>query len=258
MTIRQSTALRNYVLLGGSFRDAFQGGKLKIYSGAQPASANDAPTGTIGVTITDAAGAHTAEVRSLGSVDLTGGASGSVDTITVNSIEIMGSSTPFNTSLAQTAADVADKINRNTKNKLFKAFVTATDVINIEAKPGLGTLPNAWVVASTVTTITKTDANMAGGVAAVNGLNFNNAAAGSMARRTGQTWSGVVANTITAGWFRLEAPMADSGALDSTESQLRLDGSVATSGGDLNLTSTSLTATATETITTFTPTEPAS
>lgn len=255
MTIRQSTALRNYVLLGGSFRDAFQGGKLKIYSGAQPASANDAPTGTLGVTITDASGAHTAEVRSVGSVDLTGGGAGSVDTITVNSIEIMGSSTPFNTSLAQTAADVCDKINKNTKNKLFDAFVTATDVINIRAKPGLGTLPNGWVVASTVTTITKTDSNMAGGVNSVNGLNFNNAAAGAIAKRTGQTWSGVVASAITAGWWRLEAPMADSGAADSTESQLRLDGSIAVSGGDLNLTSTSLAASATETITTFTPTE---
>lgn len=257
MTIRQSTALRNYVLLGGSFRDAFQGGKIKIYSGAQPASANDAPTGTLLVTITLASGAHTAEVRSTGSVDLTGGAGGSVDTITVNSLEIMGSSTPFNTSLAQTAADVCDKINRNTKNKLFDAFVTATDVINIRAKPGLGTLPNTWVVASTVTTITKTDANMAGGVASVNGLGFNNAAAGSIAKRTTETWSGVVSTAGTAGWFRLEAPMADSGLVDSTESQLRLDGNVAVSGGDLNLSSTALALSATETITTFTPTEPA-
>lgn len=257
MTIRQSTALRNYLLAGGGFRDALQGGKLKIYSGAQPADANAAPTGTLLVTITDASAAHTAEVRSLGSVDLTGGAGGSVDTITVNSIEIMGSSTPFNTSLAQTAADVAAKINQNTKNKLFESFVNATDVINIRARPGLGTLPNAWTVASTVTTITKTDTNMSGGVASVNGLNFNYSAAGSISKRTGQTWSGVVATGGTAGYFRFESPLADSGTTDTTESQYRLDGSVAVSGGDLNLTSTALAASATETLTTFTPTEPA-
>lgn len=257
MTIQQSTGLRDFLLgKGGSFADAFQGGKLKIYSGAQPGSADNAPTGTLLVTITSASGAHTAEVRSVGSVDLTGGGAGSVDTITVNSIEIMGSSTPFNTSLAQTAADVCDKINKNPKNKLFDAFVTATDVINIRAKPGIGTLANGWVVASTVTTITKTDSNMAGGVLQVNGLLFDAPSGGTLAKRTGQTWSGVVANSGTAGYFRFEAAMADSGGSSTTD--IRLDGSVAASGGDLNLTSTSLTATATETITTFSPTEPAS
>jgi len=256
MTIRQSEGLRNYLMAaGGSFAGAFQGGKLKIYSGAQPAAANDAPSGTLLVTITAASGAHTQEVRSVGSVDLTGGAGGSVDTITVNGIEIMGSSTPFNTSLAQTAADVASKINKNPLNKLFTSFVTATDVINIRAKPGLGTLPNGWVVASTVTTITKVDANMAGGVLQINGLLFDESAVGTLPKRTGQTWSGVVAVTGTAGWFRFEAPMLDSGAISTTD--IRLDGNVAVSGGDLNLTSTSLTATATETITTFSPTEPA-
>ena len=256
MTIRQSTGLRSFLMSnGGCFADAFQGGKLKIYSGAQPASADDAPTGTLLVTITDASAAHTQEVRSAGSVDLTGGGSGSLDTLTVNGIEIMGSSTPFNTSLAQTAADVASKINRNPKNKLFDAFVNATDVINIRAKPGLGTLPNAWVVASTATTITKTDNNMAGGVNSANGLLFNEAVSGTMNKRTGQTWSGVVANTGTAGYFRFEGPVADSGASSATD--MRLDGNIATSGADMNLTSTSLVATATETITTFQPTEPA-
>lgn len=259
MTIRQSTALRNHLLHGGGFRDAFQGGKLKIYSGAQPADADAAPTGTLLVTITDASGAHTSEVRSEGNVDLTGGGSGSVDTLTVNGEEIMGSSTPFNSTLAQTAQDVIDKINRNSKNKLFVAYLSATDQINIRARVGLGVDPDGWVVASTVTTITKTDTNMGNvaGVNSINGLNFEFAAAGSITKRTGQTWSGVVANSGTAGYFRFESPLTDSGVVDVTESQLRLDGSVAVSGGDLNLTSTVLTATATETITTFTPTEPA-
>jgi hypothetical protein len=257
MTIRQSTGLRNFLLRGGSFFDAFGGGKLEIRSGPQPASADDAPTGTLLVTITDASGAHTSEVRSVGSVDLTGGASGSVDTITVNSIEIMGSSTPFNTSLAQTAQDVIDKINRNPKNKLFEAFLSDTDKINIRARPGLGTLPNGWVVASTVTTITKTDANMAGGVNSVNGLLFNFASGGGITIKPGQTWSGVIGTSGTAGWFRFVGPIADAGAADSAGAFARLDGNIATSGADLNLSNTSLTATATETINSFSPTEPA-
>jgi len=171
MALRLSTALRNFLLEGGSFEGAFSGGRIKIFTGSQPTLADDAEAGTLLVTITDNEGAFTAEVQSSGSVDLTGGASGSVDTLTVNSIEIMGSSTPFNTSLIQTATDVVTKINANPKNKLFKASNVGgtVDVITITAKPGLalfrtdGLLPRqsqpsrrpipTWPPASTTSTV---------------------------------------------------------------------------------------------------------
>jgi len=258
MTLRFSTGLRNFLMEGGSMKQAFAGGKLLIYSGAQPASADDAVAGTLLATITSGSGAHTSEVRSAGSVDLTGGGAGSVDTLTVNSIEIMGSSTPFNTSLAQTAQDVCDKINNNRKNMLFDAFVTATDVINIRAKTGLGTLPNGWVVASTVTTITKTDANMAGGVDSVNGLLFGDSAAAILVKRTDQVWSGLGVAAGTAGWFRFVSAIADAGAADSAEAFLRVDGNIATSGANLNMTNTTVAISATQTISTGTVTVPAS
>jgi hypothetical protein len=229
---------------------------IKWYSGSQPANAEAAPTGTLLVTLSSASGAITREVLSAGSVDLTAGGAGSVDTITVNSIEIMGSSTPFNTSLAQTAADVVTKINNNSKNYLFTADVTATDQINIRAKPGMGTLPNAWVVASTVTTITKTDSNMAGGVNPANGLNWGDSANGVLAKLTTQVWSGVAAATNTAGWFRIEASVNDAGGVDSAESIFRADGLIATSGGEINMGSTSITSGLTYTLDTFTITLP--
>src|SRR5688572_30209971 len=119
MALRISKGLRNFLLVGGSLKHAFAGGKLLLYTGSQPADADAAVSGTLLNTYTDASGAHTAEVRSTGSVALTGGGSGSVDTLTVNSIEIMGSATAFNTSLAQTATDVCTKINNNPKNWLF-------------------------------------------------------------------------------------------------------------------------------------------
>lgn len=248
MSLRPSKALRNFLLEGGSLKKALSNCVVKIYTGAQPATAEAAPTGTLLSTISLASGALTREVLSLGSVDLTGGASGSINTITVNSIEIMGSATNFNTSLAQTAQDTCDKINNNPKNYLFDAFVNATDVINIRARPGMGTLPNGWVVASTVTTITKTDANMAGGVLAVNGLNWGDAAAGALVKLATETWSGVNAAAGTAGWFRIEASVTDAGTLDSTESVLRMDGSVSTSGADMNLGTTVFAAGATTTL----------
>ena len=92
MSVRQSDALRNFVVSGGSYRQAFNGGKILGYSGAQPTSANDAVQGTPLVTFTKASGTHTAEVLPLGVVTLgqTGAGTGTVDTFSVNSLEIMG------------------------------------------------------------------------------------------------------------------------------------------------------------------------
>ena len=60
MTIRLSTGLRNKVNDSGLV-DAFDtNGRVNIYSGAQPASANDAASGTLLATLTLAADAVTA------------------------------------------------------------------------------------------------------------------------------------------------------------------------------------------------------
>lgn len=252
MALRLSTALRNFVQEDGGFKRAMSNCVLKIYTGSQPATPETAPSGTLLCTYSNASGALTREVLSVGTVDLTGGASGSVDTLTVNSIEIMGSATNFITSLALTAQAVCDKINNNPFNHLFTAFVTSTDIINIRAKPGLGALPNGWVVASTVTTITKTDANMASGVTALNGLNWGDAAAGVITKLSTQTWSGSPGNTGTAGWFRFEAAVSDAGGTDSTESILRMDGSIAASGAEMNRGNLTITTAVTDTIDSFT------
>lgn len=256
MAWRPSKALRNFMMEGGSLKHALSNCFIKLYTGSQPANAEAAPTGTLLCTYSNASGAITREVQSVGTVDLTGGASGSVDTITVNSISILPAPVPFNGSLAQTAQDVCDAINNNPKNYLFQCFVTSTDVINIRAKPGLGALPNGWVVASTVTTITKTDANMAGGVDAVNGLQWGDAADGVLSKLSTQTWSGVAGASGTAGWFRIEAAVSDPGTLDSSEAIIRVDGAVATSGAELNMSPTSIAASATQTISSFTVTLP--
>jgi len=255
MALRLSTGLRDRMMEGASFKQIFAGGKIELYTGSQPTVADDAVAGTLLNTYTDASGAHTAEVLATGSVELTGGASGSVDTLTVNSIEIMGSATPFNTTLTQTAADIAEKINNNPKNMLFTASNGGGVTVTITAKSGLGTLPNGWVVASTVTTITTTDVNMASGVASINGLLFTDADTGALVKDPDQVWSGVAGNTGTAGWFRLVGPVVDAGG--SSAVLPRLDGNVATSGANLNLSSTTITATATQTISTFTVTMPA-
>lgn len=257
MALRLSIAARNFIEQHGSYKKAFQGGKLLIYSGSQPATADAAPTGTLLCTITNASGAHTAEVLATGTVTLTGGAAGSVDTVTVNSVNILtNGSVPFNTSLTQTAADLAAAINLSESSPEYTATSSGA-VVTITAARGSGTAPNTFVVSATLTTITATYANMSGGVAAVNGLSFGSASAGALAKKTGEAWSGVNAATGVAGWFRFVGAVADSGLADSSEAQVRMDGAIATSGSQLNMSNTSLSSAATTTIDTWSVTLPA-
>lgn len=70
------------------------------------------------------------------------------------------------------------------------------------------------------------------------GLTFAAAAAnGAITKTLAETWSGSAIATGTASFYRLVTP-TDTGALSTTEA--RLQGSVDTSGADLNMTTTSL------------------
>lgn len=244
MALRYSTALLNFMAGVGSYKQAFQNGRIEVYSGAQPANAMAAVTGMLLCTFTNNAQAITPEVLSAGSVTLTGGAAGSVDTLTVNGIDILGGVVPFNTSLAQTATNIAEAINNNASTVEYTASATGA-VVTITALPTTGTLPNGLVVASTATTLTKIDGNMAGGVAAVNGLKFAAASAGSLNKLATQVWSGVNAASGTAGWYRRYGSVADTGALDSANIFLREDGAISTAGAEMNMVNTAFTAAAT-------------
>lgn len=237
MTMRLSTGLRNFIAKQGGIAEALNNGIIEIYSGAQPASADAAPTGTLLCTISANSGAVTSEVLATGNVTLTGGAAGSVNTLTVNGVDVLGGAVPFDATLAQTALDVAAQINRFTGQVEYTASAAGA-VVTISALPGTGTSPNGFVVAAGVTTITATTANMAGGVNPANGLKFDVVAAGVLPKQVSQVWSGVNAATGSAGWFRHYGSVADSKALDNAGVAIRLDGAVSTAGAEMNMTST--------------------
>jgi len=90
---------------------------------------------------------------------------------------------------------------------------------------------------------------------AANGLEFGDSASGIIAKASAETWSGVASATGTAGYFRLLGNPTDNGALSTTLP--RIQGSIGTSGADLNMTSTTITSGATYTIDTFQLTLPA-
>lgn len=85
---------------------------------------------------------------------------------------------------------------------------------------------------------------------ATNGLNFD-APSGGVLSKTSAVWSGVGLATGTAGWFRFYTNMYHTGGATT---KVRFDGSVSTSGAQLNLSSVSIVEAATTTIDTFTVT----
>lgn len=75
------------------------------------------------------------------------------------------------------------------------------------------------------------------------GITWETAATGGVAsKKISETWSGTIASTGTAGWFRLFV-LAEDPSTSST-SLARVDGTISTSGADMNLGSLSLTASA--------------
>lgn len=253
MTVRLSTGLRNALAQSTGFSGVFNRGSIGIYSGAQPITADAAVTGTLLGTVTIGSAALTQETQASGSITITGG-SVSVATLTVGGLNIIpDGAVPYNTSVNQTASDLCDVVNRN---GMFVATVSGATV-TLKPRPGAGAAFNSAAVTSTGS-VTATYAAFSGGVNAANALVFAPPAAGVISKPTSTVWSfnGIAAGT--AGWFRLVASVADAGALISAAPYLaRLDGSIANSGADMNLSNISIAIGAPNTIDAFSFTLPA-
>jgi hypothetical protein len=102
-----------------------------------------------------------AAVQAVGSVTLTGGAAGSVDSITVGGVNIMSGSVAYATSLAATATAVAANITAHTSSPNYSAVAVGAQ-INITATLA-GSAPNGLAVVATATTITTSKVDMYGG-----------------------------------------------------------------------------------------------
>lgn len=254
MTTRLSTGLRDFMLAGGSLRQAFTGGILEVRTGGQPGSANDAPVGTKLVTFSANAGAWTAETPAVGSIELTGGAGGSVNTLTVGGMNILDAAVPYAGSLAATAVALAAALNLSALNRDFVAEAVGTTV-TLTTRVGRALQYTGAAIAATLTTITASYAAMAGGAAAVNGLAFGTTTSAILAKHPTQIWSGVAGASGSAGWFRLKSALADADG--SSASLIRLDGSIAAAGGNLIMSPTTMVAGATHTLASFNPTIPA-
>lgn len=131
---------------------------------------------------------------------------------------------------------MAERLNDAARNR--QADSIGDDFNNATLKIYTGTQPAAGAAATGTLLVTITLPADAMG-----------ASSAGVAAKAG-TWSGVAGNTGTAGWFRIE----------SSAGSRWYDGEVtATSGGgEIELTSTSITSGQTVTVTSFTVTQPAS
>lgn len=253
MTIRLSTGARNG--MAGSFGLAgmFNCGYMKIFSGSQPATPDAVETGTNLGIVTNSSGALTKETRATATLTVTGGA-GTLTGVTVGTLPIVNdlASAPvvWTTSNDATALLIAAAINRNG----YAEARVATNVITLRMRPGMG----VTTLAVAATGITCTGSSFSSGVLPVNGLILASPSAGVITKLPSQVWSFVGINgTVIAGWFRLYGSDDPEGAT-STILYPRIDGSIATSGADLNLANISIATSSANTIDTFQFTMPAS
>lgn len=265
MAEKLSTGLRNWLLGYGSMREAFEDCVMKIYSGAAPASADDAVTGVLLCTITKASGTVYGASRNAGAfgtrsthkeIMLTlDGDHALNDTVKINVDYNGGGAVAYQYTNNEDVGDgqaVRDDVCRwmNRTMPFLKAVAGDTDDLFIWVRP---TIPgDTLTIADNGGTITvAVDDGIA--AARVNSLYFAPPSGGAMAKSS-DTWSGVIAQTGVAGYFRI-VELEDDGTLSTT--QRRAQGVVATSGGELNLSTTSLVSGTTLTIDSYSISLPA-
>ena len=257
MALKYSTGLRNFLVGEGSLRKAFEDAVLNIYSGAALANGDDAPTGVLLAKITKASGALAAGARSTPKrykVVIGSHAEGHTFPFALT-VDGVGPTTftYTNTPDAGDAEAVAKAIARmpNDLPQLMAIAEGANGALYVQSRiDGLDfTLADAGGGSGTITSVTQVEA-----ASSVNSLRFGNPAAGALAKNS-DVWSGVGRANGTAGYFRL-VTLGDGGLLSTTD--IRIQGTISTSGGDLNMSSLNIALCATQTIDAFPLTFPAS
>jgi len=248
MALRLSTATRNMMLGLEATIEAICAGSVQTLALVDGGESADTITRAAGSFVTDGfVGGHILKLfqATTGANDtaLTGARVASVaaltltlDTGIVDTAEAFG----VNTVLAAAKGGCLKDIFKNGVLYIYSgsqpatadAAASGTQLVKITESSG------AWVAG-----------------AEANGLEFDDESAGTLVKCADETWSGAGLDTGTAGWFRLCGNPADTPGLLSTTLP-RIDGSIGTSGANLNMSSTSIVALATYTIDTFTFTLP--
>ena len=132
---------------------------------------------------------------------------------------------------------MALQLSTGIRNGMLNAtgFTTALNdgVIYVYSGPQPATADTA-IQGTLLLTVTQNNGAWSAG-SPTNGLGFDAPAAGVISKAAAETWRGLGVANGTAGWFRFVGNATDAGGSSTTLP--RLDGTVAISGADMNLSS---------------------
>jgi phage baseplate assembly protein gpV len=258
MALKLSTGLRNYLLGEGCMRKAFEDALLKIYSGTAPTEADD-EVGTLLCTIRNASATipttRSTPLRQKITIAHAGDAPDVGDTVKllIDGAAFEYAATSAENTVTKLATKVAQLLNDYPQISAMGTY-EAGGVLYLQGRFDGAAVPviteNTSTGALTVTVATATAA------VATDTLKLGAPALGVISKKSDQVWSGPATATGTAGYFRL-VNLADGGDDDTDYSDLRIQGTVSTSGADLNLSNINIVSGATQSIDTFALTLPA-
>lgn len=253
MAIKISTGLAKYLHSTGSMKKCFTGGKLEIRSGAAPATADAAATGTLLYTIVNAAAVAKVKQK-IRFTPTPGTANGGVWNIILNghTFSFTDDGTP---SVAEICTGLYNLIRAGIRTT---AITTPAGAITIPDVDGLFVLTDnatsldieaatAGIPFDYSATVTGAGAGTGSWATAIQtadayGLQFEDASAitlGELEKLSTQTWSGIAVADGTPGYFRLVTD-ADAGGLSTTLP--RFQGTVSTvAGSDMVITHATVT-----------------
>lgn len=251
MALKLSAGLRNFLTGEGTFRKAFEDGVLYIYSGTAPTDPNTAPSGVMLCKVTKSSGAVVANTRStpkLCTVTISGTPdAGDIVKLDLDGVNYYYTLVADDDSLAKVALKVARMLNDSPH---VAAIATGTTgVVYVQSRfAGVDfTLTEETSTGITVEVSADIIANVA-----LNTLRFGAPSTGVISK-TADIWSGVTAVTGTAGYFRLVTSLDNLG---ESQTDMRIQGNISTSGAELNFSSINFVVGATQTIDTFAITLP--
>ena len=232
MAIRRSTALVNAMAQGYGMRELLKGGRLYLYSGSQPATADLTVSGTNLVLFTANGGTYTQPTRSFATVAIGGSATGTLATLKVGGMafDLLSAPVSYTSSAAATCDLIVANINAR-QNPLNIVASRSGDNVLLHLPYWIGALGDSLTFAATVTgSLTATASGVfGGGVTTVNGLDYlETITAGAIAKDT-SSWQGTGLVGGTAGYFRYVAAGSTHDGVSGTD--IRFDGAIGTAAG---------------------------
>lgn len=257
MAIRATTALVNKLAQGYGIRDLMKDLQIYVYTGGQPPTGDEAPTGQNLLVFTKDGLAFAGPTRSKASILCAG--TGTLDVIQVGGMAFNLLAAPVAiTGVPLTdAVTVTDAINARENPLNIVAMANGSNV-DLYLPYWMGAEGNGLTASISQTTSTcSIDAAFASGVTAVNGMNFDFPAAdGVISKPLAEEWKAAGVLQGTAGWFRAVSGGSSVGGDGAT--QVRFDGVLQSNGGDLDMGSLSIEVGAIQTISSINIVQPKS